>query len=172
MPSIITHPAIPLAIGLGLGSGVVSRRLLVAGIAAAVVPDLDVYLERFMSAIGHRGITHTLVFALACGVLAAVFARMLDARPLTAFLFIVVATASHPLLDAFTNGGAGIPFLWPFTHERWFMPVQPIEVSPLGIAPFFSMRGIEVLASELVWVWVPAAVVGASLRAWRRRRAP
>lgn len=168
MPTIISHPAVPLAIGLGLGSGIVSRRLLAAGIAAAIVPDLDVYLSHLTPAIAHRGVTHTIVFALLCGACAALVGRILRATPLKAFIFITAATASHPLLDAFTNGGAGIPFFWPFTHERWFMPVQPIEVSPLGITRFFSERGLEVILSELLWVWVPAVVMATVLWIWRR----
>jgi inner membrane protein len=168
VPTILSHPAVPLAIGVGFGSGIVSRRLLAAGIAAAIVPDLDVYLERVTSSIGHRGVTHTIVFAIACGVLAAVFARALDAKPRTAFAFVATATASHPILDAFTNGGSGIPFFWPFDHERYFMPIQPIEVSPLGITRFFSERGVEVILSELVWVWLPAVVLAAALCVCRK----
>ena len=169
MPTLLSHPAVPLAIGLGLGSGVISRRLMVAGVAAAIVPDLDVYLEHLTSAIGHRGVTHSLLFAIACGAFAALFARVLETKPLTAFAFIAAATASHPVLDAFTNGGAAIPFFWPFDDERYFMPVQPIEVSPLGIRRFFSERGVDVLLSELVWIWTPAIALCAALR-WGRPR--
>lgn len=42
MPTIITHAAIPLAIGLGQGSGIIGRRLLLAGVAASILPDMDV----------------------------------------------------------------------------------------------------------------------------------
>ena len=170
MPSIISHPAVPLAIAVAAGSGVISRRLLVAGIAASMAPDLDVYIGELWSAIAHRGVTHTLVFAALCGLGAVLLARALHASPAVAFLFVFVSTLSHPLLDMCTNGGSGIPLFWPLHDERYFMPFQPIEVSPLGIAPFFSMRGVEVVASEIVWVWVPAAVAAAGLRLVRMRR--
>jgi inner membrane protein len=29
-------------------------------------------------------------------------------------------------------------------------------VSPIGLERFLSQRGVEVLRSELVWVWLPA----------------
>ena len=170
MPSVISHAAVPLAIGLGLGSRVISKPLLVAGIAASMVPDLDVYINHFWSAIAHRGVTHTIVFALLAALCATVVAKPLQTTHRTAFLFVFVATLSHPLLDMCTNGGSGIPLFWPVTDERYFWPFTPIEVSPLGIARFFSERGVEVLQSELVWVWTPAVVVYAFIRVSRLSR--
>jgi inner membrane protein len=34
-----------------------------------------------------------------------------------------------------------------------------IRVSPIGVVPFFSRRGWDVLRSELAWIWAPAGVV-------------
>ncbi|HUP94532.1 MAG TPA: metal-dependent hydrolase [Burkholderiales bacterium] len=168
MPSILSHPAIPLAIGIGLGSRVISARLLVTGVACSMLPDLDVYLGAFVAAIDHRGVTHSLVFALTCAAIASGLAPSLDTRRLTAFWFIAVITASHGLLDACTNGGSGILLLWPFSNDRYFMPWQVIEVSPLGVSAFLSQRGLEVLASELKWVWPPAFALGFALYGLRR----
>lgn len=170
MPTILSHPALPLAIGVGLGSRIIPTRLLCAGVAASIIPDLDVYLEHVWSAIGHRGVTHTLLFAVFLGCCAAVMARALQATPRASLFFVSFATLSHPLLDMFTNGGSGIPLFWPLDHERYFMPWTPIEVSPLGVKRFFTDRGAEVLASEAVWVWAPAAAVYAALRCVRYRR--
>ena len=168
MPSIITHPAVPLAIGIGLGSRIVSRRLLLAGVVASIVPDLDVYAEMFTSSIGHRGITHSLLFAFLCGVFAALIAPPLEAGRAIALGFVFVATASHGVLDAFTTGGPAVSFLWPWRLEGFFMPYRVIEVSPLGISRFFSERGASVVASELLWVWTPALALGAAFYALRR----
>ena len=168
MPSILSHPAIPLAIGLGLGSRVISRRLLATGIACSMLPDLDVYLGALMADIDHRGVTHSFLFALSCAAIASALAQRLDTRRLTAFWFIAVVTASHGLLDACTNGGSGILLLWPFVDERYFTPFQVIEVSPLGVSAFLSQRGLEVLVSELKWVWPPAFALGFALYGLRR----
>jgi inner membrane protein len=128
-----------------------------------MLPDIDVIAFQFGvpydSAFAHRGVTHSISFALLCGVLAAVFARNLHSGPWIAFAFVSVATASHGVLDAFTTGGSGIAFLWPFVDERYFMPWQMIRVSPIGLA-FFSERGALVLLSELIWVWLPCLVLG------------
>jgi inner membrane protein len=163
LPTILSHPAVPLALGVGLGSGLVSRRLLVAGIVASIVPDVDVYLP-----LDHRGPTHSLVFALAVGALAAAFARALQAPALRAFVFVAFAAASHGLLDAFTTGGGAIEFFWPFSDEGYFMPWQVIEVSNIGIVSFFSKRAIYVLASELTWIWPIAVLVTLALFLARR----
>jgi len=173
MPTIISHPAVPLAIGLGLGSGLIPGRLLLAGVAASVFPDLDVLAFKFGIAysddMGHRGITHSLFFALIVGLLAYYFAPLLRSPPKRAALFVFIAGLSHGILDMFTNGGLGIAFFWPFSHERFFMPWQMIEVSPLKIDQVLSARGMTVFYSELRWVWLPCFVFGIILAAARLR---
>ncbi len=159
MTTILTHPVVPLAIGLGLGSGNVPPRLLVAGVIASIIPDLDVVSFRFDvdygSPFGHRGFTHSLTFALAIACLGALAHRVLKAHWAVVLAFLFVAMASHGVLDSFTNGGSGIAFLWPWSDERYFAPFQVIEVSPIGVSRFFSARGATVFASELLWVWLP-----------------
>ncbi|HMS10742.1 MAG TPA: metal-dependent hydrolase, partial [Pyrinomonadaceae bacterium] len=67
MPTIFTHPAVPLALGFGLGKKVIAPRLLAAGVAASIIPDLDVIAFRlniaYSSEWGHRGFSHALAFA-------------------------------------------------------------------------------------------------------------
>jgi inner membrane protein len=164
MPTILTHPAVPLAIGLGLGSKIIPRPLLVAGVVASILPDLDVLAYQFgipyTSVYSHRGFTHSIEVALALAILAAFAARHLKATATSAFLFVFAAALSHGVLDSFTNGGSPIAFLWPFSDERFFAPWRFIEVSPIGIAPLFSARGVRVLLSELLWIWFPAVIIG------------
>jgi inner membrane protein len=92
----------------------------------------------------------------------------LGSTPLSTFLFLFFAMASHGLLDACTNGGSGIALLWPFTDTRYFAPFTPIEVSPIGLARFLSTRGAAVMASELLWVWLPCIVLALALLTARR----
>lgn len=49
MPTVITHAAVPLCLGLGLGSKVIPPRLLFAGIVLAMLPDADVLAFKFAS---------------------------------------------------------------------------------------------------------------------------
>ena len=43
-----------------------------------------------------------------------------------------------------------------------------IEVSPIGVATFFSERGLLVLKSEFLWIWLPAIVAGMVMLLIRR----
>jgi inner membrane protein len=173
MPTVITHAAVPLALRLGLGGERITRRLAACGVIGAMLPDLDVIGLRlgfpYASDYGHRGFTHSLLFAAALALAGAGLRRWLRTTFVAAFVFLFAAIASHGLLDTLTDGGRGIALLWPFTSERYFAPVRPIEVSPLGIRGLFSARGAEVLKSEAIWVWLPAAFAALALLAARRR---
>jgi inner membrane protein len=173
MPSAFTHAFMPLAVGLGLGREAISRRLLLVGMACAALPDVDVLAFRlgiaYQSPWGHRGFTHSFVFSFGLGVLAAVRCRWLKSERRAAFWFVFLATLSHALLDAATDGGLGVALWWPFSQTRIFWPFTPIEVSPISLRRFFSGRGLAVVASELRWVWLPAAVSGLGLFAWRHK---
>jgi inner membrane protein len=79
-----------------------------------------------------------------------------------------VVTASHGVLDAMTDGGSGVAFWAPFDDGRYFLPWRPIPVSPIGRG-FFTARGAAVFESELLLVWLPAAIF-AGLCGWARRR--
>lgn len=153
MPTILTHAAVTLPF-----LGCLPRRVLFAGVLGTIIPDADVVAFVFgipyEHTFGHRGFTHSIVFALLFAALATLLVR----GRIAAFTFVFVCTMSHGVLDAFTDGGLGIAFFSPFSNERYFFPWQPIRVSPLG-AGFFSGRGLETLKSELVWVWVPCVVV-------------
>lgn len=168
MPTVFTHPVVALS-----ASCFFRRRpsagLLVAGAVCTVLPDADV--AAFYAGIpyehplGHRGFSHSLLFALLLGLAAAwLWRRFVDSRrPFVELAtFFALATASHGLLDALTNGGRGVGFFIPFENSRYFFPWQPIQVSPIGASSFFE-RGWPALVSELWWVWLPAvgvAVVG------------
>jgi inner membrane protein len=175
MPTIFTHAALPLAAGLGLGKRVISHRLLVAGIVASMLPDFDVIGfglgVEYGSQFGHRGFTHSLFFAFVIALAGTCAYRTLQSTATWTFLFLFVSMASHGVLDSFTNGGQGIAFLWPFTSERFFSPFRVIEVSPIGLSRFLSPRGVAVLESEAVWVWLPCIVFCALIWAYRRRQA-
>jgi hypothetical protein len=102
----------------------------------------------------------------------AVTASRLQTKRWTAFVILFLSTVSHGVLDAMTTGGLGVAFFSPFSNERLFLPWRVIEVSPIGVSRFFSLRGLEVLASEVTTVWIPCllfALTGVLVRRqWRR----
>lgn len=164
MPTVFTHPAAALALATFL-----RRRptvsLLVAGGFCTVLPDLDViglYLGiPYGHPAGHRGFSHSLLFAVLVGTFASGLWRYFitrDHQSWVLFVYFSVATASNGLLDALTNGGKGVGFFIPFDSGRYFFPYQPIRVAPISAESFFD-RGWPVLVSELRWVWGPALLI-------------
>lgn len=174
MPTLLTHPAVPLAVGAALGTRIVPPRLLLAGVALSILPDLDVLAFRFgigyADSFGHRGFSHSLLFALLAAIAGAIAYRSMRTRFAIALAFLLVAAVSHGVLDAFTNGGMGVAFLWPWTDLRLFAPSRPIEVSPIGLSRFFSARGASVMVSEVLWVWLPCATLALGVALTRRMR--
>lgn len=163
MCSVVTHPVVPIAISAFLPQNTVSPSLLIAGAVCSAVPDLDVigfsFGVRYSDMLGHRGFSHSIVFALALAALLTftVF-QAAEGKHLMIFLFLFLSTLSHPILDAMTNGGLGVALFAPFSGKRYFFPWRPIEVSPIGVGSFFSKRGVEIIMSEIKWVWLPSAV--------------
>jgi inner membrane protein len=146
----------------------------------AMLPDVDMLIHAigFDAAflipwLAHRGITHSLSFALLTGVLVTLLAYGIQWRyrfaqwGTYAFLF-AAAGASHPLLDACTNGGQAIALFAPFTWKTYFAPWRPLEVSPFWLG-IFSPRGVVVARSELLWLALPCALLWA-LTAEREHR--
>lgn len=168
MASILTHPVIPLTCGLILGTRIVSIRLVLLGMACAILPDLDVITFKlgidYQSALGHRGVSHSLLFAMLVASCASFFYQGLQTTRVKAWCFIALATASHGMLDALTTGGLGVEFFWPLSEERFFFPWQFIKVSPIGVNRFLTARGLQVLQSELLTVWLPCGLLLLSVK--------
>ncbi len=167
MASVLSHPAITLGLGPLFASKGVERRAWALGAACAVAPDIDVigfdYGIPYGDLFGHRGITHSLAFAalMASGLTATLFrAPAWRGRRLAVGVFLFLCGVSHGFFDAMTNGGLGVAFLAPFDNRRYFLTFRPLEVSPIGTYGFFGPRGVAVLKTELVWVWLPSIALG------------
>ena len=178
MPSVPTH----FLVGAALGQAAAPRlrsdwRFWTAALVCSALPDVDVigfgFGVRYGDLWGHRGITHSILFAAVAGIVVGNWFDgsrtekiSLTSKIGQSILFFFI-TASHGVLDAMTNGGLGIAFFSPFNATRYFLPWRPIVVSPIGAA-FFSPRGLAVIWSEMLWVWLPALVVGAILYLCRK----
>jgi inner membrane protein len=105
MASILTYPAPALAIADAFGTKIISPRLAVAMVIAAVLPDMDVvgfsYGVKYASILGHRGFSHSLLFAFFIGIFAFLSAHILKAKRGIAFLavFCAVITLSKNLFN-------------------------------------------------------------------------
>jgi inner membrane protein len=135
-------------------------------------PDADALLvaagSHYEGQFGHRGFSHSLLFALSAAVVTFFVARRWGTKPwFTAFLAFL-AVGSHGLMDSMTYRTRGIPFLWPFTEARFQLPWRPIPPAPFG-EHFFSRRGFDVMCIEMVY-FLPLTLVALapSFAVWRR----
>ncbi len=167
MPTIITHGFVGLIGGKIFSNSREKLKFWLLSAALPMVPDADVVGFRFGvsydSMLGHRGFTHSILFAL----LAALIVMFAAYREIvfgsknwflySAYFFLI--TLSHPILDAFTNGGLGVGLFIPLDANRYFALFRPIEVSPIGVKRFLDGSAFTVLFSEFVWVWLPISAV-------------
>ena len=162
----LTHILVGAAAGQHL-AGKPTMRPMVWMSMLSFSPDFDVIAFGlgipYHSQWGHRGFTHSICFALLMGILVWILRRFISG-PMSKFpprYWAVVATLvtlSHPLLDAFTDGGMGVALWWPLSTERIFFSPQWIPVSPLGVG-ILSARGAYVVFFEAMiclplWIYL------------------
>ncbi|TXD54202.1 MULTISPECIES: metal-dependent hydrolase [unclassified Polaribacter] len=165
MASIFGHAFVAVALGKSFSKPQQTSELFLLAVLCAVIPDADVigfYFDiSYGSFWGHRGFSHSFVFALFFGVLIAfIFYKQhfLSKKGILLMFFFFLCTASHSILDAMTTGGKGVAFFSPFNDTRYFFSWRPIKVSPICIARFFSERGLKVIFSELIWIGIPGTI--------------
>lgn len=165
MPTVMTHPAAAMALFPWFRGQLGRPGVLAAGMLLTMAPDLDVIGFRFGIAygdlLGHRGLSHSLPFAVAFGALAGfALARTYKLNFGLLWAYCALCLASHRLLDAMTNGGLGVAFFAPFSNERYFFDFRPLRVSAIGVDSFLRSDWTAVIGSELRWVWLPALSLG------------
>ena len=165
MPTIFSHAIFAVVAGKSAVSKSVTIWFWLITAVCAIISDADVvgfsFGVKYDSLFGHRGFTHSILFAVLFGSLIAFFVHkyLLTGLSLTKLvLYFSLVTFSHPLLDLLTNGGLGVALFAPFSSERYFFPWRPIEVSPIGLR-FFSDGGLSVILSEIIWVWLPSITI-------------
>lgn len=169
MASAFGHAAASIALSQ---TGLVSKpdwKLLFLGIFVSIVPDIDsigfALGVPYNSFWGHRGFSHSIVFAMLLAGFITWFYRNQPARRMAAvFAFIFLSCISHAILDGMTTGGLGVAFFAPFNNKRYFFPFRPIKVSPISVKAFFEGKGWEIIRSEAIWIGIPcAAIIATSL---------
>jgi inner membrane protein len=173
MASPVTHAIVAATLAAGYR---LPWKLRLVGVACALLPDLDAagyWLGvPYGSFWGHRGFTHSIVFAALVSGLLAWIGRWTGITVVRVWMYCFVATLSHGVLDAMTDGGLGVAFFSPMDQNRYFFPIRPIHVASMSLRDFIGPHGLEVLASECVWVWIPCAVATTLLWWFGRRRRP
>ena len=146
----------------------VGKKAMLWGMLAQSIPDVDFiasfWLKTSDNLLAHRGITHSLLFALLITPIIAGYAYTLH-KPHNIslkkwILFIGSVIFIHLFLDAFNNYGVG--WLEPFSHVR-------ISFNTIYVAdPFFSIiPGIALLMLLFIkqkstvrkWIWKTGLII-------------
>jgi inner membrane protein len=147
------------------GGGEAPRKLcswstFVGFAALALLPDADMLFVACgtsdLGAFGHRGASHSFAAALAIGLAVALASRRLGWPLARTAIAATLAVASHGVLDAFAQGGRGLPLLWPLTTARFHAPWRIIPDAPRGLQ-MFSQVGLAEVAIEFV-LFLPITV--------------
>lgn len=135
-----------IALGAAVGEAVAGKKLgnkaLLYGAIAGTIPDLDVFIGKLMNTVDaidfHRGITHSIVFALLFSPVIALILQRLHKKTTASFtdwfLLFFLGFVTHALLDAFTTWGTRL--FWPLDYSiaiRSIFVVDPLYTLPLTI---------------------------------------
>ncbi len=117
----------------------------------ATVADFD-FIPQILTGIRfHRGITHTLIFAMVFSGMISLIARYYRQQNYkNLFGFTLILYSSHFILDFFTDGGLGLQLFWPFTDMYFKSPIPffPRVRHNLGL---FDARHIEFIIFEICY---------------------
>ena len=161
MASAFGHIAVTYAMGKTLNPPWASSRFWIWSVVCCLLPDADV-LGLFVGipyehVLGHRGITHSIAFAILIGIVVPTLAvptiPLWSRRYGVLVIYFGLVTLSHGFLDAFTDGGLGIAFFAPFDSTRYFSlgglslsrQLDSLNFFHLGVLVYFSANwsGLE-----------------------------
>ncbi len=175
MATSIGHGLAGWALGAATDPERTSRRFATACAAAAVIPDLDVLLRflpgsTYAALGGHRGITHSLFFAVVAGAVIALIAfRRSELPRLRAWVGLAGALASHDVLDMLTSYGEGVTLFAPFSWRVVTLPWHPLDPDAAAHAASTAWGQVGLaVGNEALWVWLPALAVVVAVRVFRR----
>jgi membrane-bound metal-dependent hydrolase YbcI (DUF457 family) len=147
--------------------------LFLLAVVMAMLPDFDVFLfvipesaRRRFRGLGHRGITHTVIFLLACAaVVAWIFHVVYGTDLLTGIALASVAGLSHTFIDSLTS--FSFPALAPFSWKdrsldldgavSWYM--VPFSVLSLCAMWWMRVNGVSFGTYQLFVGLVLAVIV-------------
>lgn len=175
LPTFIAHAVTGIAMSSAISQKQQWLRVGILAVICSIAPDIDAIGFRigipYQHWLGHRGLSHSIVFAALLGIIALLFVSEKSVkRKCLCFSVFFACGVLHDVLDAMTNGGLGVAFFSPFIDTRYFLPWQPIEVSPLSIKRFLTLRGWGVIKSELLWVIIPSLCFMVMAALYRKKK--
>src|SRR5678815_3060740 len=157
MPLLVGHALAGATVCAAAGADPLKssdRKIFLAGAFLGALPDVDLIFPWLLGfGIGwHSGFTHSILFALAAGILTA---RSLERRNTKLALTLIWAALTHPLLDAaMKRTYSGAALFWPFTSKKYklglidYFPFYPD--SKLDPPAVLILRALEISFYELM----------------------
>jgi len=147
----LTHIVLGACIGDAIASKKLGKKAMIIGALAQSTPDIDFITTFWLSdtkdILAHRGITHSIIFAIGATFVLALLGRYIFRRSQLSFrhwiLIFGINLFTHLLIDSFNAYGIG-----------WFEPFSPYRVSfhllfvadPLfSIWPFIAFLALLVI---------------------------
>lgn len=137
----VTQILLGAAVGEAVAGRKAGNKAVLWGAVAGTIPDLDIIPGYFMSTVDalafHRGMTHSIVFALLLSPLLAYgitkIHKRSEARYTDWLLLMFMGLFTHALLDCFTTWGTQL--FWPFSDYRVafksIFVIDPLYTLPL-----------------------------------------
>jgi hypothetical protein len=155
MPSPLGHILFGAGVCLGATRNQ-DRRWTIWGVAllSSIAPDFDFLPGILVGVPGafHHGASHSLFFAILCGAVIWLLARISapDEKAARTAMVAGLAYGSHVILDLVSvSSGRGLPLLWPLSDERFGFD--------LGVFGHFKHSGLKNgIWSIIRWDNVPA----------------
>jgi len=128
----------------------------------AIAADFDFLPQLLTGERFHRGLTHTLIFAVGLSLIIGLLGRWLGKFSVQKLMgWTLILYGSHLLLDIFTAGGLGVQLLSPFSevYIQSSLPLFPPVHHSRGL---FDLRHLIFVAWELgysaiiltgLWFW-------------------
>lgn len=129
MPLPVAHGLLGVSVGIALRQPSESRpwKLVLIATLLSICPDFDYALNWFRISGGgwHHGFTHSILFAVAVGLITAI---VLGERLVRSVILYSAITISHTLLDFMMTESRGVALWWPFTDHRYKLRLpNPID---------------------------------------------
>ena len=158
MPFPIAHSIISVSMMAAYKNGSLRLKedLRLAGlfVFTGLLPDVDFIVVPFMGFGGHRGLTHSFLFAaIASSLIYAVLKQRDATLPWRLWLYLTLTMAMHPVCDFFTYDflveRGGVQLFYPFS-QRYFESPVPIfmGIELRYLSAIITPRSIVVILYE------------------------
>ena len=152
MPTPITHAAVGYAIAAWTQPDAPTRRVCLIAAACAALPDVDV-----ITPFAHRGITHSLAFALVATLVTTVLffrGNQWSAARGRIAAMLGLALLSHSCLDALSTYSYGVEFFAPFSLQRYRFAWTPLGDPSGSLVGQLMQEATFLLAPAVLVAWL------------------